>query len=119
MSITLELDEDSLRMLPLGPGERERHMQIELACRYYARRWLTFGQAARMAGLDHFAFAVELVSNTSPISNLAIIGRLTLLRHRYGYVTVPEAVAGELRALSHVAAQERISAAFRDGWLLV
>ena len=60
MSITLELDEESLRMLPLGPGERERHMQIELACRYYARGWLTLGQAARMAGLDHFAFAVEL-----------------------------------------------------------
>ena len=60
MSITLELDEESLRMLPLGPGERERHMQIELACRYYARGWMTFGQAARMAGLDHFAFAVEL-----------------------------------------------------------
>ena len=34
-------------------------MQIELACRYYARGWLTLGQAARMAGLDHFAFAVE------------------------------------------------------------
>jgi predicted HTH domain antitoxin len=58
MSITLELDEESLRMLPLGPGER--HMQIELACRYCARGWLTLGQAVRMAGLDHFAFAVEL-----------------------------------------------------------
>jgi predicted HTH domain antitoxin len=66
MSITLELDEDTLRMLPLGPGERDRHMQIELACRYYARTWLTFGQAARMAGLDHFAFAVELAERGIP-----------------------------------------------------
>ena len=66
MSITLELDEESLRMLPLGPGERERHMKIELACRYYARGWLTFGQAARLAGLDHFAFAAELGDRDIP-----------------------------------------------------
>jgi predicted HTH domain antitoxin len=35
-------------------------MQIELACRYYAKDWLSFGQAARFAALDHYAFAVEL-----------------------------------------------------------
>ena len=35
-------------------------MQIELACRYYAKGWLSFGQAARMAVLDEFAFAGEL-----------------------------------------------------------
>jgi len=35
MSITLEFDEEVLAGLPLGPGERERHMQIELACRFY------------------------------------------------------------------------------------
>jgi hypothetical protein len=33
------LDETILAGLPLGPGERERHMQIELACRYYAKGW--------------------------------------------------------------------------------
>jgi predicted HTH domain antitoxin len=60
MSITLEFDEQALASLPLGPGERERHMQIELACRYYARGWLSFAQAARLAGLDHYAFGVEL-----------------------------------------------------------
>jgi hypothetical protein len=31
MSITLEVDEEALRALPLELGERERHMQIELA----------------------------------------------------------------------------------------
>jgi predicted HTH domain antitoxin len=66
MSITLELDELTLRALPLGPGERERHMQIELACRYYAKRWLSFGLAARMAELDHFAFACELAERDIP-----------------------------------------------------
>jgi len=60
MSITLEFDEQALASLPLGPGERERHMQIELACRYCARGWLSFGQATRLAALDHFAFGVAL-----------------------------------------------------------
>lgn len=60
MSITLEVDDDVLAHLPLGPGERERHMQIELATRYYAKRWLTLGRAAAMAGLDREAFACEL-----------------------------------------------------------
>lgn len=60
MSITLDFDEDALASLPLGPGERERHMQIELACRYYARGWLSLGQAARMASLDYYAFGVQL-----------------------------------------------------------
>lgn len=66
MSITLEVDEQTLRALPLGPGERERHMQIELACRYYAKGWLSFGQASRMAGLDQFAFACELAERGIP-----------------------------------------------------
>jgi len=66
MAITLEIDEQTLGALPLGPGERERHMQIELACRYYAKRWLSFGQAARMAALDQFAFAGELAERGIP-----------------------------------------------------
>jgi predicted HTH domain antitoxin len=60
MSITLEVDEATLHALPLGPGERERHMQIELACRYYAKGWLSLGQAAHMAELDQFGFACDL-----------------------------------------------------------
>ena len=60
MSVTLEFDEAVLAGLPLGPGERERHMQIELACRYHAKDWLSFAQAARLAGLHHFACGVQL-----------------------------------------------------------
>ena len=60
MSITLDFDEQALNNLPLGPGERERHMQIELACRYYANGWLSFAQATRLAGLDQYAFGVQL-----------------------------------------------------------
>ncbi len=60
MSITLEFDEDTLASLPLGPGERERLMQIELACRFYAKGWVSLGQAARMAQLDRYALGAEL-----------------------------------------------------------
>ena len=66
MSVILDLDEQALASLPLGPGERERHMQIELACRFYASSWLTLGMAARMAGLDHFAFGVALAERGIP-----------------------------------------------------
>lgn len=66
MSITLDFDEQALNSLPLGPGERERHMQIELACRYYANAWITLGQAARLAKLDHYAFGVALAERGIP-----------------------------------------------------
>jgi predicted HTH domain antitoxin len=58
--------EQTLRALPLQPGERERHMQIELSCHYYAKGWLTLGQAAHMAGLDQFAFGCELAERDIP-----------------------------------------------------
>jgi predicted HTH domain antitoxin len=35
-------------------------MQIELACRYYGRGWLSFSQAARLAAPDRYALGVEL-----------------------------------------------------------
>jgi predicted HTH domain antitoxin len=66
MSIVLNLDDEALASLPLKAGERERHMQIELACRFYAREWLTFPQAARLAGLDQFAFASALAERDIP-----------------------------------------------------
>ena len=62
---------------------------------------------------------MRAVSNTSPISNLAIIDRLDLLRERYGTVTIPEGVRAELDNLSHSAAKGRILSAITDGWLEV
>ena len=61
---------------------------------------------------------MRVVSNTSPISNLAIIGRLDLLKRRYGAVRIPLAVAAELTALSHPAAKAHITAALAEGWLM-
>jgi len=66
VSITIEVDDQVLASLPLGPGERERHIQIELACRFYANGWLSLEQAARMAALDHYAFGVALAERGIP-----------------------------------------------------
>ena len=66
MSITIEIDDKTLASLPFGPGEREHHMQIELACRFYANGWLPLGQAARMARLDRFAFGAALADRGIP-----------------------------------------------------
>jgi predicted HTH domain antitoxin len=66
MSITLELDDQALACLPLDPGERERLIQIELACRFYANGWLTLGQASRMAKLDRYALGVALAERGIP-----------------------------------------------------
>ena len=39
-----------------------------------------------------------VVSDTSPVLNLAIIGHLDLLRQQFGTVWLPQAVIDELRA---------------------
>ncbi len=66
MSVTLDFDEQALATLPFGPGERERHMQIELACRFYASGWLTLAMGVRLANLDHYAFGVALAERGIP-----------------------------------------------------
>jgi hypothetical protein len=60
-----------------------------------------------------------VVSNTSPLSNLAIVGRLALLRDQFGSVLVPPAVRRELIQLRHTAAEQSLDAAFIGGWLQV
>ena len=41
-----------------------------------------------------------VVSDTSPITNLAAVGQLDLLRQLYGKVFIPESVRQELSAIS-------------------
>ncbi len=60
-----------------------------------------------------------VVSNTSPLSNLAIVGRLALLRDQFGAVLVPSAVRRELIQLRHGAAVQMLDEAFSDGWLQI
>lgn len=66
MSIILDMDDDALASLPLKPGERERHMQVELACRFYGRGWLSFGKGAALAGLDQYSFGAALAERDIP-----------------------------------------------------
>lgn len=51
---------------------------------------------------------MPVVSNTSPISNLALIERLDLLRDQFGTILIPEAVERELKALLSTRPQLRL-----------
>jgi uncharacterized protein len=57
------------------------------------------------------------VSNTSPISNLAIIGRLDLLKCQFSLVWIPGAVAGQLAAHLDPVAFAAIQAAIGEQWI--
>jgi predicted nucleic acid-binding protein len=58
-----------------------------------------------------------VVSNTSPISNLALIGRLDLLRCQMGEVWIPSAVRLEILDLPDTHARAAIQLAIQEGWL--
>lgn len=57
------------------------------------------------------------VSNTSVISNLAVIDGLELLRGECGKVSVPVQVRDELLKLTHADGSSRIAKALAAGWL--
>lgn len=57
------------------------------------------------------------VSNTSPISNLAFIGRLDLLKSQFQIIRIPTAVADELAHHPDPAAMRAIQSAIREGWI--
>ena len=60
---------------------------------------------------------MNVVSNTSPITNLAIIGQLDLLALMYGSVTIPQAVWHELVIKgAHLPSAQRVAHA---SWLHV
>ena len=59
------------------------------------------------------------VSNTSPISNLAAIGRLELLKSQFPELWIPDAVAEELAAHPDPVAQAIIQNAIRAQWIRI
>jgi len=59
------------------------------------------------------------VSNTSPLSNLAVIGRLDLLREQLGSVIIPPGVRTELSHHPHSGARNALEQAIEDRWLTV
>jgi uncharacterized protein len=62
---------------------------------------------------------MRVVSDTSPLSNLAIIGRLDFLRRLHGTMIIAPAVAGELSRPRHPNGLAAIEAALADGWLKI
>lgn len=58
------------------------------------------------------------VSDTSPISNLAIIGRLDLARTRFEKIWIPASVEAELDRLPHPVARAAVQDALRLGWIV-
>lgn len=62
---------------------------------------------------------MRAVSNTSPISNLASIDRLSLLRSQFPKLWIPNAIARELQAHPDAAARSRIEGALHEGWIRV
>jgi predicted nucleic acid-binding protein len=62
---------------------------------------------------------MRVVSNTSPISNLAIIGKLDLLRVQFREIWIPEAVQRELEQLTFTPAVAAIRQAIDARWMAV
>ncbi len=58
-----------------------------------------------------------VVSNTSPISNLALIGRLDLLRDQFEQVWIPDAVRVELDHIPDNVAKASIRRAYEQNWI--
>ncbi|HLE57207.1 MAG TPA: DUF3368 domain-containing protein [Rhodothermia bacterium] len=59
------------------------------------------------------------VSNTSPIFNLACIGRLDLLRTLFEEIWIPSGVETELIQIPDTAIRGRVEQARNGGWLMV
>lgn len=62
---------------------------------------------------------MRVLSNTSPVCNLAVIGRLDLLRERYGEITIPTEVWLELSQLNHPGALAAITCGYEEGWIQI
>ncbi len=60
---------------------------------------------------------MRAVSNTSPISGLAYIGRLDLLRSQFSEVWIPAAVVRELRAHPDPTSLAAIETAISEDWI--
>ena len=60
---------------------------------------------------------MRIVSNTSPLSNLAVIGEISLLQQIYPKILIPPIVHTELIRLPEI--QPTISALINTGWLEV
>ena len=62
---------------------------------------------------------MPVISNTSPLLNLAIIDHLFLLPQQFGQILIPEAVLAELKINDDLPGSSVLKTAFDEGWLVV
>jgi uncharacterized protein len=62
---------------------------------------------------------MAVVSNTSPILNLAIVALLFLLREQFEVITIPSAVSDELRYWEDLPGSRLVREAIEAGWIQV
>jgi uncharacterized protein len=60
---------------------------------------------------------MPVVSNTSPILNLAIVNQLILLHQQFGEILVPNAVLDELKLSEERPGSQAIREAISSGWI--
>jgi uncharacterized protein len=60
---------------------------------------------------------MPVVSNTSPILNLAIVDRLTLLQQQFGKILIPSVVLEELKVSEERPGSQVIREAISAGWI--
>ena len=60
---------------------------------------------------------MPVVSNTSPLFNLAAIHQIHLLRQQFGEILIPEAVHGELLAIRELPEWGPIQQGLEQGWI--
>lgn len=62
---------------------------------------------------------MPVVSNTSPLLNLAIIGHLSLMHEQFGEIFIPQAVLEELQVEEGLPGSQSMREATEKGWLQV
>ena len=62
---------------------------------------------------------MPVVSNTSPVLNLAIVDHLSLMFEQFGEILIPEGVLEELRVEEGLPGFQSILEAIKKGWLRV
>ena len=61
---------------------------------------------------------MPVISNTSPLLNLAIVEHLFLLRQQFGQIYIPAAVLTELKINENLPGSPALQAAINEGWLI-
>jgi hypothetical protein len=62
---------------------------------------------------------MPVISNTSPILNLAIVDRMKLLRQQFGEILIPHAVLDELKVNEELPGSQAIREAISSGWIQI